>query len=83
MIKTVRSLLCPNLRDRKCKVMTDGEKIARAREAKGLSLRDAAKRLGISRQCWHQWESGYRTPTLKTAHRIADALDTSLSEMLR
>ena len=63
--------------------MTDGERIAKARKARGLSLRDAGKRLGISRQCWHQWETGYHSPTLRTARRIANALDMSLSDMLK
>jgi len=64
-------------------LMTDGTRIRMAREERDLTLAQAGKRLGITRQAWQQWEVGTRSPNMKTAHKIAEALDLSLSDLLR
>ncbi len=64
-------------------LMTDGTRIRMAREERDLTLAQAGKRLGITPQAWQQWEVGTRSPNMKTAHKIAEALDLSLSDLLR
>ena len=63
--------------------MTDGERIKAARKKHGLTMSAVGKRLGVSRQAVHQWESDFHSPTLRTARRIAGALNIPLSELLR
>lgn len=62
--------------------MTNGSKIRFLRERKGLSLEAAAARIGVSRQQWHQWETGKRHPRIDTLERIAGALDMSVVGVL-
>ena len=48
-----------------------------ARQAKGLSQEETAKRTGVSQSTYAMWETGTRTPTVETAKRIADVLGFS------
>ena len=44
------------------------------RQTKGLSEKDVAQRVGISQTAYHYIETGERTPTTRTAQRIAAGL---------
>lgn len=45
-----------------------------AREIKGLTQAEVAKRAGISREYYVQLEAGVRDPSFRVAFRIADVL---------
>ena len=60
-----------------------GPRVRALREAMGLSLRDLAKRSGVSAPMLSQVERGETSPTLSVAAKIADGLDLTLSQLLR
>ena len=62
---------------------TVGARVRALREAMGLSLRDLARRSGVSAPMLSQVERGETSPTLAVAARIASGLDLSLSQLLR
>ena len=51
--------------------------IKEIREAKGLSIRDLAKRMGTSSANISRWENGHVDITLTRLHEIAEALKVS------
>lgn len=56
--------------------------IARKRAELGLSMEDAAKIAGISRQGWYIIERGtIQNPTLETAYGIARALQCEIAQI--
>jgi transcriptional regulator with XRE-family HTH domain len=60
-----------------------GLRVRALREAYGLSLRDLAKRSGVSAPMLSQVERGETSPTIAVAQRIAAGLDLPLSTLLR
>lgn len=59
------------------------ERLRQVREEKGLSLAEAGDRAGMTRQNWHQYESGRRTnPSLSVMSVMARALGVSLQKLL-
>jgi len=60
-----------------------GLRVRALREAYGLSLRDLAKRSGVSAPMLSQVERGETSPTIAVAQRIAGGLDLPLSTLLR
>ena len=62
--------------------MTLGEKIRIKREAMGLSKYRLTEKTGISGQHIKYIEQGKRQPTIPTLERLADALNTSILELL-
>lgn len=60
-----------------------GPRIRALREAMDLSLRDLAKRSGVSAPMLSQVERGETSPTLAVASRIAGGLELRLSQLLR
>jgi transcriptional regulator with XRE-family HTH domain len=60
-----------------------GARVRALREGMDLSLRDLAKRSGVSAPMLSQVERGETSPTLAIAERIAAGLDLSLSQLLR
>lgn len=57
-----------------------GYKIKEAREAKGMSQEELAKRAGISRTIiWNLETNPKAETTTKTLKKIAEALDTTVS----
>jgi transcriptional regulator with XRE-family HTH domain len=60
-----------------------GPRIRALRDAIGLSLRDLARRSGVSAPMLSQVERGETSPTLAVAARIAHGLDLRLSQLLR
>ena len=59
-----------------------GEKLKNLREAKGITQQTLADQLYVTRQAVSRWECGARYPDLLTAKRIAQALDTTIDELV-
>lgn len=51
-----------------------GRRLREAREAKGLSMREVAERLGVSHTTVSRWEDGLVTPTRENLRLIAERL---------
>lgn len=62
--------------------MTTGEYIKKIRLEKGLSQKELGEKLGVSQQMIGQWETGKTNPKLETIHKIADALNVPLFELM-
>jgi transcriptional regulator with XRE-family HTH domain len=60
-----------------------GPRIRALRDSMGLSLRDLARRSGVSAPMLSQVERAEASPTLAVATRIAAGLDLTLSQLLR
>ncbi len=60
-----------------------GVRVRALREAMELSLRDLARRSGVSAPMLSQVERGETSPTLQVATRIAHGLELRLSQLLR
>lgn len=58
------------------------QNIAYFREKAGLSQRELADRAGLSPGIIGQYETNRKTPRLETLRRLADALGTSVAELL-
>ena len=54
----------------------DGRKFREARLAAGLSLSDAAERIGRTRSAIQKWEVGTNSPSVPDLYRLADAYGT-------
>jgi transcriptional regulator with XRE-family HTH domain len=59
-----------------------GDRLRRARTARGLSLRTVAKRLGVSPSLISQVETGRAMPSVNTLYSLANELGVSLDELL-
>jgi transcriptional regulator with XRE-family HTH domain len=59
-----------------------GERLRAERQARGLSLRDLADRLGVSASLISQIETGRARPSVNTLYAIATELDISIDELL-
>ena len=59
-----------------------GERLREARQARRLSLRALADRLGVSPSLISQIETGRANPSVSTLYAIANELDVSLDELL-
>ncbi|MFF0224167.1 helix-turn-helix domain-containing protein [Streptomyces sp. NPDC004629] len=57
--------------------------LGRLRLARGLSLRELSATTGVSKALLSQIERAEANPTVEVLVRVADALDTSTSELLR
>jgi transcriptional regulator with XRE-family HTH domain len=57
--------------------------VVQLREARGLTQQQMAKLAGIPRATWAHVESGTANPTLSVLHRVANALQVSLEEIIR
>jgi transcriptional regulator with XRE-family HTH domain len=61
-----------------------GEAIREAREGRGETLEEVAHRIPrMDAKYLGEIERGWHSPTMPTAKRIADALDTSLSDLVK
>lgn len=56
-------------------------RIWEARVKKGLSLAELSNRTGISSSALNNYENGTRYPTLLQMEKIAEVLDTSISNL--
>lgn len=59
-----------------------GENIKNIRKSKGLSQEDLAIRLNVVRQTVRKWETGLSVPDSEMLIKIAEVLETSVSEIL-
>lgn len=59
-----------------------GEKLRNIRKKTGLSQKDVAERLGISRQAYAQYEKAVSTPKVQTINRLAEAFQCSPDALL-
>ncbi len=55
--------------------------IWKIRAEKGISLKELARRTGISKSALNNYENGKRQPTLQQLELIAKALDTTISNL--
>ena len=60
-----------------------GQWVKEQRELNGLSLTEAGRRIGVSRQYVWQLEQGDHSPTLRTAERVCGAFGTVLWRVLQ
>ena len=60
-----------------------GHAISKLRQNRGLSQEELADRAGIHRTYVSQLERGFKSPTLAILIKIARALDTKPSQLLR
>ena len=60
----------------------DGEKVKRLRLAKGMSQRELATRAGIGQKVVWNIENGKRSHLPNTLFRLAEALDTTVEELI-
>lgn len=51
------------------------------RKSKGLSQRELANKLGVSRTTVTMWESGGQYPRLETAVRVANVLGCTIDDL--
>ncbi|WP_432179829.1 helix-turn-helix domain-containing protein [Streptomyces sp. NBC_00063] len=58
-----------------------GQNIRAARQGQGLSLRELARRTGVTASALSQIETGKTRPTAKTAYEIAQQLGVTLAEL--
>lgn len=63
--------------------MATGERIRKLRRAKGWRQIDLAAHSGVHEVHISDLERGTREPGLRTLLKIVDALDTTLSELLK
>ena len=59
-----------------------GDRLREGRNARGLSLRELARRLGVSASLISQVETGRARPSVRTLYAIATELGISLDELL-
>ena len=57
-------------------------RLSRARESKGFSRADLARRAGVGGATVQQWESGNRSPQVDTLALVARTLDVPMSELV-
>lgn len=58
------------------------ENLRRLREAAGLTQIELSARVGVTQMALSKWETGAAVPSLGNMVRLADALDTSIDELL-
>ena len=58
------------------------ERLRRLRESRGLTQRELAEAIGVSRQAIGLYEAGEREPDLSTLQKLARALGTSMSYLV-
>jgi len=63
--------------------MNIGDNMRNIRKQKSMTLQQLADILGCSQQNISQYESGKRTPKLKTVQKIADALNVNVNYLLK
>ena len=53
------------------------------RQAKGLSQRELAERIGVKQESITQWENGKTSPKFERLAIIADALECTVDDLVR
>jgi transcriptional regulator with XRE-family HTH domain len=62
--------------------MNVGKRITLFRESKEMNLQDLSDKAGIGRSTLSEIENGTNTPNLTTLQKLADALDTTVGELV-
>ena len=62
--------------------MTFSEKVKKAREDKGISQSELARRVGVNQRMISMMEDGYKAPGLMLAKSIAEELNVSLDYLV-
>jgi transcriptional regulator with XRE-family HTH domain len=57
-------------------------RLLQARLAGNYSQGEVARKLGVTRQCWQNWEYGHSLPPVYLLRPIAAALRVDLAELL-
>ena len=57
-------------------------RIRRIRIDQGLTMVTAGRACGISKQAWHQWETGERSPRISSLLKIAGVLGVPAATLL-
>jgi transcriptional regulator with XRE-family HTH domain len=61
----------------------DTAKLKRIRQiTRNLSRKELAELVGVTRDCVSKWENGARRPRADTLHRLAEALQVTVDELL-
>lgn len=58
-------------------------KICEFRKNKGLSQSELAELINVSQNTISQWEIGIRNPSIKSAIKLAEILDTTVEELYK
>lgn len=58
------------------------EQIRKRRKAKGLTQSELATKLGVQTTTVSMWETGLRTPNIKTLMRLSEVLNCTLNDLL-
>lgn len=61
---------------------TTGKKIAELRKEKGLTQKDLAEKLNVTDKAVSKWERGINFPELTVMENLAEALDTTVIDLL-
>ncbi len=59
-----------------------GRNIKKYREEKKLTQDDLAEKLSVTRQAVSNWECGKTEPDIETLHKISEALEISVEELI-
>lgn len=60
-----------------------GKRVARLRDAAGLSQPALAEKCGVPLSTLRQWEQGWRVPSLASALQLADGLAVTVDSLAR
>lgn len=59
-----------------------GERITAAREAKGMTMDELGKKVGVGKSAISRWESDKRIPRIEHLFRLSVALDVDVSDLV-
>ena len=59
-----------------------GERITAAREAKGMTMEELGKKVGVGRSAISRWESDKRTPRIEHLFRLSVLLDVDVNYLV-
>ena len=59
-----------------------GERITTAREAKGLTMEELGKQIGVGKSAICRWENNQRLPRLEHLFRLSVALDVDITDLV-
>ena len=62
--------------------MLNGEKLRELRKKKGLTHQEVADRLGVTRSAYSNYESGFRTPNVEMACKLAKLYGVRVEHLL-
>lgn len=60
-----------------------GKRLRELRAARGLSMREAAERVGVQHTTWSRWEGGQTIPTRDSLRLIAERFNEDLTDYFR